>query len=41
MQAWSMTDVGKKRRENQDSTYVKLDHERNMALLMVCDGMVV
>ncbi|MBR6762587.1 MAG: Stp1/IreP family PP2C-type Ser/Thr phosphatase [Clostridia bacterium] len=39
MQAWSMTDVGKKRRENQDSTYVKLDHERNMALLMVCDGM--
>ena len=39
MQAWSMTDVGKKRRENQDSTYLKIDHEQNIALLMVCDGM--
>lgn len=39
MQAWSLTDVGKKRKENQDSTYLKLDHKRNIALLMVCDGM--
>ncbi|MBO4406710.1 MAG: Stp1/IreP family PP2C-type Ser/Thr phosphatase [Clostridia bacterium] len=39
MQAWSKTDIGRKRRENQDSTYVKLDYEKNIALLVVCDGM--
>ena len=39
MQAWSKTDIGKKRRENQDNSYVRLDYERNIALLVVCDGM--
>ncbi len=39
MQAWSKTDIGRKRRENQDSSCVKLDFERNIALLVVCDGM--
>lgn len=39
MQTWSMTDIGKKRKENQDSTYIKLDYERKLALLVVCDGM--
>lgn len=39
MQAWSITDIGKKRKENQDSTFIKLDYERKLALLVVCDGM--
>ena len=39
MQAWSKTDIGKKRRENQDNSYVRLDYEKNIALLVVCDGM--
>ena len=39
MQAWSRTDIGKKRTENQDSIFVRLDYERNIALLVVCDGM--
>jgi len=39
MQAWSISDIGKKRRENQDCTYVKIDHQKKIALLAVCDGM--
>ena len=39
MELWGVTDSGKVRRQNQDVFKVLFDEERNVAVLVVCDGM--
>ena len=39
MDLWGITNVGKVRRENQDVFKVLFDEDRNIAVLVVCDGM--
>ena len=39
MKAWSHTDTGKARTQNQDFYHVELFHESDYALCVVCDGM--
>jgi len=39
MDLWGTTDSGKVRRQNQDVFKVLFDEERNVAVLVVCDGM--
>ena len=39
MELWGVTNTGKVRRQNQDAFKVIFDEERNVAVLVVCDGM--
>jgi len=39
MELWGITDSGKVRRQNQDVFKVLYDEERDVAVLVVCDGM--
>jgi len=39
MEFWGITDSGKVRRQNQDVFKVLYDEEKNVAVLVVCDGM--
>jgi len=39
MELWGITDSGKVRRQNQDVFKVLFDEEREIAVLVVCDGM--
>jgi len=39
MHLWGTTNTGKVRRQNQDVFKVLFDEERNVAVLVVCDGM--
>ena len=39
MDLWGITNIGKVRRQNQDVFKVLFDEERNIAVLVVCDGM--
>jgi len=39
MELWGTTNSGKVRRQNQDVFKVLFDEERNVAVLVVCDGM--
>lgn len=39
MELWGITDSGKIRRQNQDSFKILFDEERDVAVLVVCDGM--
>jgi len=39
MELWGITNVGKVRRQNQDVFKVLFDKERDLAVLVVCDGM--
>lgn len=39
MEAWSLTDTGRVRKENQDSVYLYLWHDERQALGLICDGM--
>ena len=39
MELWGITDSGKVRRQNQDVFKVLYDEDRNVAVLVVCDGM--
>ena len=39
MELWGITDSGRIRRQNQDSFKVLFDEDREIAVLVVCDGM--
>ena len=39
MELWGLTDSGKVRRQNQDVFKVLYDEDKNVAVLVVCDGM--
>jgi len=39
MELWGITDCGKIRRQNQDVFKILYDEDRNVAVLLVCDGM--
>jgi len=39
MELWGITDSGKIRRQNQDSYKILFDESRDIAVLVVCDGM--
>lgn len=39
MQAWSTSDIGKKRQENQDNVFLWLSYDKVLAVCIVCDGM--
>ncbi|MBE6949176.1 MAG: Stp1/IreP family PP2C-type Ser/Thr phosphatase [Ruminococcaceae bacterium] len=39
MNSWTITSKGAVRQQNQDACFAECDPERNMALLLVCDGM--
>ena len=39
MDLWGITNTGKVRRQNQDVFKILYDEERNVAVLVVCDGM--
>jgi len=39
MELWGITDSGRIRRQNQDSFKILFDDDRNVAVLVVCDGM--
>ena len=39
MELWGITDSGKIRRQNQDSFKIIFDEDKNVAVLVVCDGM--
>jgi len=39
MELWGITDNGRIRRQNQDVFKILFDEEKNVAILLVCDGM--
>lgn len=39
MELWGITDSGKVRRQNQDVFKILLDEDKDVALIVVCDGM--
>jgi protein phosphatase len=39
MELWGITETGKVRRQNQDVFKILFDEEKNIAVLVVCDGM--
>ena len=39
MELWGITDSGKIRRENQDVFKILFDEDKDVAVLVVCDGM--
>ena len=39
MKSWAITDKGIVRKQNQDAFFAFCDEDRELAILIVCDGM--